>query len=327
MTAGMTPGASVSVPANLLLMGEYAVLEEGGLGLAVAPDVRVTGTIRPSDGGGIAVVGHLPGRTVRWDTGSGRETGGGLLALAALHLSDSFPAAGVEARIELESAAFFASSGEKRGFGSSAAIVVALTALWLRATGNLPDDESDAQDLIFHTAVLAHRAAQHGRGSGYDVASSTFGGVILFTGGKQPSARRITLPWLPAMQVVQGSAPVRTVSAVETYERWKITSPRAARVYQDGSNRLVSAFAKAPDWTNGAAILTEYRDLAVELGATLGVPATMDRPSWLRGSQAVVKSVGAGNELGVVLAAGSSHESQSGTDGQITLSEEGITWS
>jgi len=66
--------------------------------------------------------------------------------------------------------------GQKLGLGSSAAIVVAsLAALAL-------DDEPDLSDKalcarVYQPALRAHRAAQGG-GSGVDVASSAFGGLI-----------------------------------------------------------------------------------------------------------------------------------------------------
>ena len=316
------PTISVSAPANLLLMGEYAVLEEGGIGLAMAPDIRVTGTAKEpagrtsaAGGHGISVVGHLPGATIEWPGDTG------LLGLTADYLSARYPAGDINARIELESAAFFTAEGRKRGLGSSAAIVVALTTFWLRVTGHLPDNPADARELIFSTALDAHRAGQGGEGSGYDVACSTFGGVVLFTGGRRPSARRIFLPWLPEVRLLQGSAPVPTVGAVRKYRAWKAAAPQDAPAYADESNRLVTAFTEASDWADAAAILCEYRELAVGLGATIGIPSVMETPAWVRGDDAVVKAVGAGNELGVVLS-GSLPEGTS----PITVSDEGVTW-
>jgi len=341
-TPTLSVSVSASAPANLLLMGEYAVLEEGGLGLAMAPDIRVTGTGRtvtgraPGAGRGMSVVGHLPGATVKWpganrwhqDTLWRQDTG--LLGLAADRLSDRYPAGETEARIDLESKALFTADGRKRGLGSSAAIVVALTSLWLRLTDHLPNNPADARELVFSAALDAHRAAQGGEGSGYDVACSTFGGVIVFTGGRRPSARRVVLPWLPEVRLIQGPAPVRTVRAVAAYRAWKAASPKAALAYIDESNQFVTAFSEASDWEGAAAILREYRDLASNLGATIGVPSVLDPPAWVRGSGAVVKAVGAGNELGVVLATAMPHDTGSGEgsfpETPITVSDEGVTW-
>ena len=53
----------LSAPANLLLLGEYAVLEEGGLGLALAVERRARITVEPSDG--LEVLGRRPGGSFR----------------------------------------------------------------------------------------------------------------------------------------------------------------------------------------------------------------------------------------------------------------------
>ena len=332
-----TPSFSVSAPANILLMGEYAVLEEGGLGLALSPDIRVTGTGRTATGRattargpGISVVGHLPNSTIEWNSGTGWHQESGLLGLAADYLSRQYPPENTGGQIDLESARFFTEDGRKRGLGSSAAVTVALTALWLQMTGRLPSDQSAARELVFLTAVDAHRAGQDGAGSGYDVASSTFGGVILFTGGRRPAARRLRLPWLPDVRFVHGPAPVGTVDAVGKHRAWKAASPEDALAYVDESNRLVTAFAGASDWGAATKILAEYRDLAVGLGDTIGVPAVVELPGWATGRAAVVKGVGAGNELGVVLSERSPEGT--GSDGgalpgaPITMSLEGVTW-
>src|SRR4030042_1902847 len=113
-----------SVPANLLLLGEYAVLEEGGLGLAVAaePRVRVRFERRPRAG--------LAGAARR---GSGAR-------------------------------------GGRRGWA-------------LRAR---PEGAPPAPAAVLEAALAAHRRAQGGRGSGYDVLASFHGGAGLFAGGGRP---------------------------------------------------------------------------------------------------------------------------------------------
>ena len=62
---GEVIGMVVTVPGNLLLLGEYAVLERGGLGIALAPERRLTITVRPSLR--LRIVGTWRGKTVEWD--------------------------------------------------------------------------------------------------------------------------------------------------------------------------------------------------------------------------------------------------------------------
>ncbi len=177
----------LTVPGNLLLAGEYAVLEEGGLGAAVAVEPRLTVTVFPDDHW--LIDGRWVGGQERWDPESGGEpTFAGRVFLKALELLE---ARGDErgrrwsrrvptARIEIDSSDFFDSSGRKLGYGSSAALAAGLTA----ALARLGDRD---ETLVHQMAVAAHRSAQGGAGSGYDVTVSWFGGFGLFVGGAEPT--------------------------------------------------------------------------------------------------------------------------------------------
>lgn len=302
----------VSAPANLLLLGEYAVLEEGGMGIAVAPDVRAGGTLIPGHSS-LAIHGITPSGTVRW------PGDGGLLGKSADILEQSLgPALG---KMTLDTSAFFSPDGRKSGLGSSAALVVMLTALWSAAVEDhevaRPPDPED----VFARALATHRAAQGG-GSGYDVACSTFGGVIRFTGGTAPFAAHVEIPWLPAMRLVYGSRAIRTVSAVGAYRSWKNSHVSQAAEFLARSNEHVRAFAEAPDRQTGLEVLRSYRRLAADLGEKIGVRADMEVPDPPGG---IVKAVGAGNELGVVFAdAGTFSTSDVGAP--IRPDPRGISW-
>lgn len=297
----------LSAPANLLLAGEYAVLEEGGLGIALAPDVRAHGTLVPGQNG-MTASGHTGAATLHWP---GDDS---LFGRAADHLAAEL---GISngAIIELDTRAFFNSSGRKQGLGSSAAAVVLLSALWLAATTD--NEGRPGEDLVFSTALGAHRAAQGGRGSGYDVAVSTYGGTIMFTGGWTPRVERIDVPWLPPISLVHGPRQTRTVSAVAAYEEWKTENPGLWGDYLHRSNQLVRSFAEAPDWQSGRTILEESKQLGIELGRRIGVPAELGQS---RHSDGVVKAVGAGNELGVVVGHSAAHHES------LALEAAGISW-
>lgn len=59
----------LSVPGNILLLGEYAVLEQGGIGLALAPDIRVRLEIEPGEAFGLT--GTRGRKQVVWQSGDG----------------------------------------------------------------------------------------------------------------------------------------------------------------------------------------------------------------------------------------------------------------
>lgn len=84
------------------------------------------------------------------------------------------------AHIRLDTSAFFwKETGIKLGFGSSAALTVALLGAMTAAAGK-PVESDDDRVYLFQNALNAHHAAQGKEGSGVDVAASCFGGVIQY---------------------------------------------------------------------------------------------------------------------------------------------------
>lgn len=292
----------LTVPGNLLLAGEYAVLEEGGLGAALAVEPRLTVTVFPAEEWQLE--GRWAGGHETWSPeDSGPPTFAGAAFLKALELLEE---RGDErqrrwprlppARIELDSSAFFDARGRKLGFGSSAALVVGLTAALARL-GSREDEES-----LHQIAVAAHRHAQGGAGSGYDVTVSWFGGFGLFTGGAQPQWQPADARALPALAVFAGPEAVRTVGSIARYRRWKADAPAEAGNFLDASNAAVRALvaAKTPGAIDEA--WRRARDLGLEVGAAVDSPAQLDPPPGL-GPNTLVKALGAGNETGVAMGA------------------------
>ena len=78
--------------------------------------------------------------------------------------------------IIIDTSAFYDESGAKFGFGSSASLTVALLAGLFQYTGLTEVSPSQ----IYSHAMRAHSMAQGKRGSGIDVAASAFGGALEF---------------------------------------------------------------------------------------------------------------------------------------------------
>jgi len=215
----------ISAPGNLLLGGEYAVLEEGGLGIALAVEPRVHATMRPAQR--LRVVGKTgAGPDIAHDTFDTPRSGSApdlipavvsqaldFMAILSHTTSErrrSLPAY----RIDIDSSAFYRPDGRKRGFGSSAAVSVCLTAAVLQATGL--NTETTAAHTV-RLALEAHRAFQSGTGSGYDVFCSYHGGTGLFTGGTHPAWAPIDLSWLGSLAVFNNPSPVKTPGSIARY--------------------------------------------------------------------------------------------------------------
>ena len=151
---------SVRAPGKLMLAGEYGVALADGPAIAVGVGAHAVVTV--------------------W---SDESVSGWRLSSPALGLVDASPthstvvAAAIEAsgtnqqgHIRVES--FLGVGENKPGLGASAAICAAtFTALRVLGGQERPDVDE---------AIEAHRVAQGGRGSGYDVATSLLGGVCAF---------------------------------------------------------------------------------------------------------------------------------------------------
>lgn len=302
---------TLTLPGNLLLMGEYAIVEESGVGIAFAADGRLTITVTPGELWEIE--GLWPGGGERWRPG---EPSTSLISqVFAAVLEELLPRRPSPARISIDSSAFFDGEGRKLGLGSSAAAAAGLTAaLFLLAGRPAPASAGEDSDHPAVTpadlaadcalcAVRAHRRAQGGRGSGYDVLASLFGGWGLFRGGLDPSWSPLRPQGLPSFWLFQGPAPVRTTQAVAAYKQWKEAEPFAFQDFFDRSQAFCDSWRKAPNWDRGLPYLRQARLAGQELGDRIGVTAMIPAeiverlpsgPGWFW------KPLGAGNELGLL---------------------------
>lgn len=311
----------VTVPGNLLLAGEYAVLEEGGLGAAIAVEPRLVVTVFPQDDW--ELVGRWVGGGERWTPGT-EPTFAGRVFLAAL---EALEGRGDErgrrwshrtqpARIEIDSSGFFDAQGRKKGYGSSAALAAGLTATLARLGDR---DPGDAHPI----AVGAHRTAQGGAGSGYDVTVSWYGGFGRFIGGLVPRWEPADPRMLPPLALFDGPEAVRTVGSISRYRTWKETHPDAARDFLDASNAAVAALTRAGDPAGLLFAWDQCRRLGLDLGTHIGSDATLSLPPGLDPST-FVKALGAGNETGLV--AGDLPSPLPEGLFPLTCSPEGLRW-
>lgn len=307
--------AALSVPGNLLLAGEYCVLEEGGLGLAAAVSPRLRGWAESSDGWSLE--GRYPGSYVRWSDG---ETPADLASRIFSFLLDAVPAArSCPLGVTLDSTAFFFADGRKRGFGSSAAVAVALTALILRASGT-PDETIRRDGPLL--AVRSHRLAQGGKGSGYDVMTSFHGGFVLFRGGKLPVAESVALSCFDKIWTFPGSASVSSSGATAKWNGWKVDHSEPAITFVQENNRQISALAEAKFQSEVRARLESLARLGLSLGEEIGVTARLQIPDVEVSPEVIFKASGAGNETGLAFFA----ETLPLPYQRVTIETEGLRW-
>ena len=330
----MAEGRTVAAPGSVLLLGEYAVTEPDGPGVAMAIDPQVRATLTP--GGSPRILGRMGARRFTWTPKRCDSP------LFAALVAECGPPAGT---ITVDSTEFAGPHG-KLGLGSSAAVVVAVAALLAEPrqaaecasasgsgeSGASSDDDAGGADRseagrigprgelptggaagrdagrrrVFAAALAAHRAAQGGRGSGYDVATSVWGGVVQFSGGRTPHALPHRSRALPALYLVQGAAPLETPAALARYREWRQREPDAANRFVLRSREVVEQFLAADDATACCAAIFAGGELIRWLGARIGVavepPELRRRLDRLRARGWAAKPVGAGGELGIAAA-------------------------
>jgi len=300
---------TASAPGKLVLLGEYAVLE-GAPALVLAVDRRALVTLAPSSGHWEIVSPTLQlqarlrlqdGRP-SWIDAAPVELEWIATLLARLPQIEQLPAC----RIEFDSDAFYLDhegTRQKLGLGSSAALSVALL-------GALHAHVHAAPPTIGE-AIEAHRAIQHGRGSGIDVAASLTGGLSRFRldGGAAriaPTALPTTLHWV----CVYSGRSASTRAMLATVAAWREREPTAFAQYMHELATISSRGIDASTANDAAAFLSSLHDYATAL-ARFGAAAGADIAS--REHQAIAaiaaecgcvyKSCGAGGgDIGVTFA-------------------------
>ncbi len=281
-----------SAPGSVLLLGEYAVLQPGGLGVAAAVEPRVRVRVRPSPAAALHIEGTDGIERFRWRVGAG-----GLLGAVVDACAGTLGRAPDPALVEVDSSAL-SEGGRKLGLGSSAAVAVAVT--WALLGG---DRGGVRLDVVFQTALRAHRTAQGGRGSGYDVAASTYGGTGVFHGGEEPRFER--LPAAPApLFLVLGDRPLATAPAVSRYLAWADADSGECRRHRRVSDAVVRHALRTGGW---AGALHAGRRVTQWLGEQIGVPVEpaelRERLDRMAAAGHAGKPAGAGGELAVCIAA------------------------
>lgn len=169
--------APFSVPGKLMLAGEYAVLQPGGVALACATGALVQ--VRPGQGGAPRLFAFE-----RWhDVGPG-ATGLAQMAWRAAEEAQRRWQLPLGGAIELRVAGQI--GGRKVGLGTSAAVTVAMLRGLLAALGQRRDDAEIAE------AARAAHASGQGGGSGYDVTAIAHGGVVCY---RRSPDRAAPLAW------------------------------------------------------------------------------------------------------------------------------------
>lgn len=298
----------VSAPGKLFLLGEYAVLDGAPAVLAAvdrrvgvtidrasndhwhihAPDIGIDALQLGADGG----IPHnldpqLRARLGLYDT---------VRTTVARHIR--LPAEPLAINIDSQA---FSANGHKLGLGSSAAVAAALTAALVRAAGQTLNN-----DTLCRHAIAAHRQAQNGSGSGADVATTIYGGVIEY----QADTVQATLNWpadITGMAVVtgDGASTPNLVARVRAYAQHDPTGYAAdVGTLQSLAEQAGTALADADAFLELArAYFEALRTLDQHARAGIVLPRHLELAALAARNGGVFKTTGAGGgDLGLAFA-------------------------
>ena len=259
---------AASAPGKLVVLGEYAVLE-GAPALVLAVDRRVHVTLATTTRADWEIMSPTLGLsarlrvgpdTIAWSGAPQAELGWVATLLAHLPFAARLPAC----RVELDSATFHLEAGGGRvklGLGSSAALTVALLGALHALAGEAAPTLAECVD--------GHRAIQHGRGSGIDVAASLAGGLGCFQldADRAPRCEPLALPAGLHWRCVFSGRPASTGEMLARVAAWRERNPYDCARHLDELATISARGVQAVIRNDAAAFLSSLHDYALALAA------------------------------------------------------------
>lgn len=284
-----------SAPGKLILIGEYAVLE-GAPSLVCAIDRFAKVTI--SESGSDYYLVSSPSINTKTNAFSIDRNGLILFAdsvdlptrKALSFFKTTFEYAWQYCKlgditlkpfhIKIDTRAFYSAKlYTKLGFGSSAALTVALVKALFILAGKAVDDENE-RIKIFRLSLAAHKKAQGNLGSGIDIAASALGGVLQYRVGFNNRAEQIApekIPlWeeLPMAVVFTGSSEStrKMVSGVGQLKKEKPGIYKQLMTELEAASVQGCASYKKKEKKSFFAAIKNYNGLMLSLGQKSGMP-------------------------------------------------------
>lgn len=285
---------TASAPGKAVLLGEYAVLE-GSPALVMAVDRRARVLIEACARDdsrvevpqlGLAPVGfRLSGDgKISW-SGSAADQPAFQRARFVLewqvarHPRQLSALSGLRIRIDTDELYQAGSGGPtKLGLGSSAAMTVALAGA-LEALAE-PASGADIVDRLKTELLAPYRAGQDGRGSGIDLAASLHGGVCRYQLAPNGArAEAVALPSALKLAFVWTGQAASTPDFLDQYQRWRESSPAAARQAQQALDDCCRAALEQLGLDDAAGLMTcinNFGRLMGKIGDLAGLPVVSE---------------------------------------------------
>ncbi|WNY64299.1 phosphomevalonate kinase [Borreliella americana] len=281
-----------SVPGNLLLMGEYTILEEKGLGLAIAINKRAFFSFKKSHSW------RFFSKKKEIGDFSLIENRNDFVFKMFVYLSQNcfLNLENFAYDVYIDTSNFFFNDGTKKGFGSSAVVAIGIACglfLIYNATNVIDKDK------IFKYCLEAYRHSQGGIGSGYDIATSIFGGVIEFEGGFNPKCRQLDALEFNDFYLMQGLQAIKTTESIFKYNKHRDSILNFILKCNLEMKKLVLNVSNSK--YELITSLRRAKELGLAIGEVIGVSAALPLSFDHFVDQCdLIKALGAGNETFLV---------------------------
>ena len=321
-----------SVPSNVLLFGEYFITQAGNTAVCMASDIRNILALRISTNTGnnnntvLSLESSFNNSTYTWTNPLDCELYHHAhityayyrSAFSSIHtktqknkldaLLQHIRTHSTHIYAHINSNALYTPHNQKLGLGSSASSAILYCVLILLIHAINPFDNIP---LLAQYASHTHYLWQNKKGSGYDVYTSLYGGMGIFTQhnnfdiplSSQSSWHALAIPHHIAWYYMQGLASVLTPSAISSFEHWKSNNRKdyttLHTLYTLYINNFISLCNNNTIHEHISSWFADIRNLGIQLGNAIGLDAHITIPSYIKELPIMWKATGAGNECAI----------------------------
>jgi len=165
----------------------------------------------------------------------------------------------------------------KLGLGSSSAIAVGLFRVLAM---HLASERNDSPEALLQSLLPEYRAAQHGQGSGIDLATAVHGGLIAFRNQRgETSVKPVEWPEGLLLDFAWTGGSASTPKLLSRYRDWQLARPeQAARWHRMAATLLEQGLAalRRGETEELVCLLGEYGRGMRTMGGWMGVDLTPD---------------------------------------------------
>ena len=296
-----------TAPGKIVILGEFAVLDSASA-ISMAIDKRAIVTIKESAGDShlVRTIGYKDGnwpfnidkkRKLSWLDSTTPKNIRNLLEIFCLKFKVQ---SNLKYEFTLDSSLFFDGKKNKKiGFGSSSALIVAMTAAFLKLFNSTKG--------IDYLAHEIHSDIQGRLGSGIDVETSLQGGMLVYNRHQVANSKNIKLRSDLRFKIFWSGEEIKTIDQIKLFSDY---NAKSFRQLCDISNKLSNNWCKY-DPKKLISEMKTYVKCLEEFSMDFGLDLFGANHNYLSEytknmTEAVYKPCGAGGDIGICIASSES---------------------